>query len=201
MNRVIIIIFIIGSLIACDGKDKSNSLLISASACASKPTFGEVKDCEVNDSVDEQLSKFLTFSRALDKSHPGPTAPDLLDLQNTPIYDVKQINKDGSIVVENGEKLLLAGLECIDTPDFHRYLNATFVGKYRNKIAYELTGLQTNNLKFAYIWEVGSEYEFGSLASTNETVITSQWCKPIEQDKHLFHMRYKKLSDFAVNNL
>lgn len=66
-------------------------------------------------------------------------------------------------------------------------------------VAITPSGLKINDQEFAYIWELtwfGNESEFGpSISSVNETTITSGFCKPIEQEKHKYHERYKKLAE------
>lgn len=142
----------------------------------------------------------LAEYQRIDREYPGPPIPPLDDL-----HEVEQIDSDGTIHLWNGDALVLAGLKC-DHPDHVRYLRAVFLSESRKQPVYQLTGQQIAGRKLAYIWEVErgqptkvAGIRFGpSTSSLNETVLSSGWCSPIEQDGHRYHARYEQLARMAT---
>ena len=195
MIRTCIFLFLITGLTSC-GDDQTDSVAISASSCASQSSAGEVVDCEVDVSIDNQLSKGLDFFSQLDKTHPGLSREKVLNFKNEGLLDVIEIYNDGSFLVNNGDRLFLAGLDCGDKSGLKDYLTALFV-RTQSKVGYQLTGLELNGTKYAYVHEFFDDL----MASMNETTITSQWCQPIKQDKHVYHERYQKIFEFTENHL
>lgn len=197
MRSVIIIIAIF--LVSCTEKEnQSNSTRISTTACAKQIQDGSVVDCEVSSDAEKRLSKMMVESNRIDKQYPGPK---ILDLEH--LFRVQSISDEGTIVLENGVRLGLAGLDCHHS-DLIRYLETMFLGYNPAMLSYQETGYINNSIKYAYVWEVNtnfgkdskdSEIIIGpSISSTNETAITSAWCHPKQQEKHIYHERYLQLS-------
>ena len=198
MIRNIILFSIPLFLLGCSKEDDLGKSTLSVSACSKKLTNGKIVDCVIDKSAEDRLTNSFTFFENLDKSHPGPNGPDVLDLKNSESYYVEYIDEGNVLHIENGHKISFAGLQCNNSVDFKRYLNAFFLGEKKHRINYELTGYEERGIKYAYIWEIGSEFD--SLSPTNETVISSQWCFPIEQEGHQFHSRYTLISNYAKEN-
>jgi len=179
----------------CENSDSHNGVkYISASACAKRLSNGEIVDCTPSESKQEQQTSALYKILEIDKENPGPKQPDILNIGNTQLFGVKEISNNGIILLENDVELKLAGLEC-SNEEAVRYLRASFLNTGDSKLAYSLSGYTDGQYNYAYVWEVGSlgEPDFGpTLSSSNENLITSGWCKPIKQEKHLYHSRYKR---------
>lgn len=193
MKILSIILLTILFLTGCENSDSKN--YISASACAKRLSNGEIVDCAPSESMQNQQNSFLHQIMEINEESPGPKGPDIFHLENTRLFNVKEISNNGTILLENGVKLKLAGLECRNEETV-RYLRAIFLNTDASKLAYSLTGHADGQYKYAYVWEIGflNEPDIGpTLSSSNESLITSGWCKPIKQDKHLFHSRYKRL--------
>ncbi len=194
------ILFAVLFLTGCDNSGSKNSTkYISASACAKRLSNGEIVDCTPSELNEKQQTSALYKIMEIDEENPGPKQPDILNLGNTQLFNVKEISINGIILLENGVKLKLAGLECRNE-EAVKYLRAVFLNADASKLAYSLTGYTDGQYKYAYVWEIGSlnEPDFGpTLSSSNETVITSGWCKPIKQEKHLYHSRYKRFEEIA----
>ncbi|MBV2092631.1 MAG: hypothetical protein KUF72_17270 [Candidatus Thiodiazotropha sp. (ex Ctena orbiculata)] len=187
-------------LTSCDNSgSKNSSKYISATACAKSLSNGEVVDCTPTESMQNKHTSFLHLKMKIDEENPGPKGPDILHLENTQLFSVKEVRNNGTLLLENGIKLKLAGLECRNEETV-KYLRAVFLNADASKLAYSLTGYADGQYKYAYVWQIGSldEPDFGpTLSSSNETVITSGWCKPIKQEKHLYHSRYKRFEEIA----
>ena len=188
-------------LISCsqdeDSSPKSN-LKISASACAQKLSDGSIKECEPNKKISSNLSDSLEFSEKLNKQFPGPIFPGFNSQ-----YKVVKATRYGILELENGKVVSLAGLKC-DHVDLGRYQNVMLIKNTNSKITIEPTGLASNNIKYAYVWEVSAPMEssdsnisFGpSWSPINETAISSKWCTPIIQKEHRYHKRYNKIAEY-----
>ncbi len=179
--------------------DRSEENQIFASACATKNSSGEIVECKTGGTESSDLHQFLLFSIELDKTHPGPSA-----LPDSEHLTVKSITWDANIILDDGIKLALAGLEC-NAQELGEYLSAIFLKNEPSKLTYQLTGDRAGDLQYAYIWEV-TEIDFSEaegllepeiglgLSPINETAITSQWCVPVKQPKHQYHERYAKIA-------
>lgn len=141
------------------------------------------------------LDLYLEFYRELDKKYPGPKFPGF-DNQ----YKVIKANRYGLLELEDGRFVSLAGLEC-DHQDLKKYLDSLV--EYEDiKIVFIPTGFEVDNQIFAYVWEVetpdpsSSGFEFGTTISPlASTFLASQWCKPMDHDKHKYHQRYIKIAE------
>jgi hypothetical protein len=193
MKIISVILLTMLLLAGCENSDSDNGAkYISASACAKRLSNGEIVDCTPSESRQRQQTSALYKIMEINKENPGPKQPDILNIGNTQLFNVKEISNNGVISLENGIKLKLAGLECRNE-EVVEYLRAMFLNTDASKLAYSLTGHGNDRYQYAYVWEIGSlnEPDFGpTLASSNETAITSGWCKPIKQEKHLYHSRY-----------
>lgn len=201
MRRLFIIICVVLYLTACE-KPETTSIngreYISASACAKRLSNGEVLDCQPSDEARDELRNMLRQTLTIDKEHPGPKGPDILNLEYTRLYRVRSISNEGVILLENdGTELLLAGVECDIGPSLD-FLKASFIRDQSARLAYLSTGLTDGKREYAYIWVVAmtDNSDFGpTLSSINEGLITSGWCKPVMQEKHFFHRRYQRLAN------
>ncbi len=187
-------------LTGCENSDSKNSTkYISASACAKRLSNGEVVDCTPSESMQNQHTSFLHQIMKIDEENPGPKGPDILHLENTKLFIVKEVSNNGALLLENGIKLKLAGLDCMNE-EAVKYLRAMYHNSGATKLAYLLTGYTDGEYKYAYVWEISllNEPDIGPISSSsNESLITSGWCKPIKQDNHLYHSRYKMLEEIG----
>lgn len=196
MRKITLIAILALLLSACDSGDAPPQEFVSASACAKRTPSGEIVDCEPSpDSVENQTQQLMA-AMELDESHPGPTGPDIYQLEKSKLYLVEKIDLENTIYLNNSEKVSLAGLSCESKAnELHRSLSIDFLGEYKHHIAYAFSGHKTNGVKLAYIWAVNTNPEMGiSISSVNENAIMSKWCEPIEQERHQYHERYRKLA-------
>lgn len=191
---------IIASLLlaSCSQDENPNgSKSISASACAEKMSDRSIRECSAEKETSNNLRTALDFNQKLDKDLPGPTFPGF-DNQ----YRVINATGNGKLELEDGQVISLAGLEC-NHEDLEKYFHAVLVQDKNTKIVFAPTGLESNNIKYAYVWEVStpmelndSDYSFGPTWSpTNETAISSNWCRPVSQSSHKYHTRYIKIAE------
>jgi hypothetical protein len=139
----------------------------------------------------------------IDEKYPGPEKPDIQNLESTNLFDVKRINNHGIILLENGVKLKLAGIKCSIEEIAVKYIRTSFLNTGASKLAYTLSGYTEDQYKYAYVWVIDSHARgLGfldkpnsgpSLTSLNEFLIITGLCKPIKQEKHLYHLRYERL--------
>lgn len=200
MKRIFLIVILILSACSQQGADEK-AISISATACAKQSTGGAIVECEPSDETEAYLDNMLAESSRIDKEFPGPTMPSLDNL-----FDVKRIGNDGAIYLKSGTVLELAGVSC-DHPDLVKFLRASFVSPFQNKLSFKESGYQENGRVYAYLWEVNIEFgkdlgdeelNFGPMVSPiNENALTSGWCYPEMQTKHDYHDRYVEISKLA----
>jgi hypothetical protein len=198
MKGKISLIFLLLTLFSCESEKSQKSDFLSTSACSKKLPNGKIIDCIVDESVEEELTKALRFTIDLNNSHPGPPGPDIRNPESIKSSYVERIDEQNNLHIDNGDKIFFAGVECGNNANFKRYLVGTFLGEHRNRISYRSTGFEDKGVKYAYIWEIGLEYD--TLSSSNETIISSLWCRPITQRAHLFDSRYQLIHSYAKEN-
>jgi len=196
MYKQILILSIILLIAACENEVSTNQNVVSASACAKRLPNGDVIDCDVTSQSQESLDNTLLKMMGLDKALPGPKGPNIFAPDKSKLFNVLDISDEYVIHLENDEKIIFAGLKCKPNDDLHKYLNVVFLESKDNKVFYLPSGHEIDGAKYSYIWEVSIDANgYGSSSPLNETAITSKWCEPIKQERHLYHERYLSLSD------
>lgn len=200
--RLLIIIYFTILLSFTAWSQAKERTVISATACAKSTSDGTVVECEPSEDALNSLDALMVNMQRINSDHPGPSIPSLEQL-----YSVRSIDVNGSMTLENGVHLKLAGLDC-NHQDLIKYLKATFVGKTSSKLSYIEASHTTDKIVYAYIWEVNTNFgeglgsdgiAFGPMTSNvNETALTSSWCSPIKQDGHIYYERYLQLSNLAM---
>ena len=196
MYKQITILSIILLITACENEVSTDKNIVSASACAKRLPNGDVIECDVDPKSEESLDETLQKMMDLDKALPGPKGPNIFSPDKSKLFNVVDISEEYVIHLENDEKIIFAGLECKPNEDLYKYLNVVFLESKDNKVFYLPSGYEIDGAKYSYIWEVSIDANgYGSSSPLNETAITSKWCEPIKQDRHLYHERYLSLSD------
>lgn len=157
---------------------------------------GSAKECKPRKEVQDELREDLNFLQELNQTLAGPQFPGF----DNP-YKVVRATRHGLLELEDGQLVLLAGLDC-NHQDLKKYLDGVLVKNERNKIVFVPTGLKLDNQIFAYVWEVTTlelsdiEVEFaGTFSPTNENTLSNKWCEPLRQDRHRYHQRYVKIAE------
>ena len=191
MNRAFCIGYIPLLLASCSDDDAEER--VYASACASQLSNGDIVECDVDESDSRDRREVLEQLLALDQDLPGPELPGI-DSQRS----VASIVDSGTIVLENGIRLRLAGIEC--NSEIDSYLEATFLSDDPSRVRYVTTGLERNGVHFAYIWEYYEmlDPEFGPIVSyslINEVGLMSDWCTPVQQENHRYHQKFSAVKE------
>ncbi len=196
--RKIVAISLLLLLVSCSQDEtQEGSKIVSASACAQKQADGSIKECSPDEEDLNSLKSAHNFYKELNKELPGPSFPGFNNQ-----FKVIKATRFGVLELEDGQIISLAGLEC-DHNDLAKYLNLLLIQERNTKVVFIPTGYEVNKIKYAYIWEVSaptelpeSNYSIGpSWSSTNETAISSKWCKPLSHEQHKYHARYIKIAE------
>ena len=197
MRLPLIVCFVL--LISCGEREE---VVLSATACAKSFKDGSVVECEPSKAAIDDLDNLMAETRRIDAAHPGPKMPGLEKL-----FSVTEVTREGGLILDEGNQLMLAGVECNTHPELTKYLKALFIIGGTSKVVYELTGSVKGSNKLAYVWMVDTEFgagidedgiSFGSMVSNiNETALSSGWCIPQQQEGHEYHERYVQLSKLA----
>ena len=182
-------------LFACSDSSigtENNTRQMSATATATMSKDGEITTRDATTKEERNIEEFHKKVWKVESDYPGIKPPSINNLQN-----VKTIQNDGSIELEDGTLIQLAGCDCDKQATY--YLNRVFV-----ELGYQLlfveSGYRHNGRVFGYIWEVNlgsgqGETNDGipvgtSMSRINEAMILNNWCKPIEQPFHKYFDRY-----------
>jgi len=134
----VFILFGTGLVAAADKKE------ISASATAERSSDGTISSRPATTAEIEDLEQSWKRFKEVDRKYPGPQIP-----KNAKLFRVTTVDNNGSITLENGQRIRLEGMKCSpETPD---YLRRLLMGDM-DRVVYILSSTNNNSPAGAYIW-------------------------------------------------
>lgn len=174
---------------------------VSASATAERSSDGTIVSRPATTAEIEDLEQSWKRLKEIDRKYPGPQIP-----KNAKLFRVTAIDNNGSITLENGQRIRLEGMKCSpETPD---YLRRLLMGDM-DRVVYLLSSTSNDSPAGAYIWhaslslmndpEMQKSITGPSYSPLNEGALTSGWCTPEKSSSNAYNDRYEALSKIAPN--
>lgn len=202
MKRRVCIIFIlvfVSTLIGTSIVAAADKNEVSASATAERSPDGTITSRPATTAEIEDLEQSWKRLKEIDRKYPGPQVP-----KNAKLLRVTSVDNNGSITLENGQRIRLEGMKCSsETPD---YLRRLLMGDM-DRVAYILSSKSNDNPAGAYIWhanlsmmndpEMKKLITGPSYSPLNEGALTSGWCTPERSPSNTYNDRYEALAKIA----
>ncbi len=192
---VLIVCISVGMVMACSNKrTEVCGMAVAERSCDGTITIGKPTSAEIND-----LSDFDRNLKEINRKYPGPQMP-----VNATLYKVTSVIDEGTIVLEDGQKIRMEGLDCSSEGTI--YLQRFLTGE-SDRVSYIAAYSDGQSPIRAYIWHATltlmndpelKKYGTGpAYSSLNEAALMSGWCSSKRSSSNAYNDRYEALSKIA----
>jgi hypothetical protein len=192
---LLIVCISVGMVMAC----ANNRTEVRGTAVAERSSDGTVTIRKPTSAEINALSEFDRQLKEINQKYPGPQLP-----AGAPLYKVTSVIDEGTIVLEDGQKIRMEGLECSSEGTI--YLQRFLAGE-SDMVSYIASHSDGQNPIRAYVWHATltlmndpelKKYETGpAYSSLNEAALMSGWCSSKRSSSNTYNDRYEALSKIA----